>query len=139
MPSKKSSKKLPAKLKPAQSKPINIKKLTSTGPTDENGNPFPMENTKEGGDPICPGGYKIDYDFDPINDPIDPLFRCVSALKDPEDGIKGMIENPAAAAGGDMGGAMNGAMNGAMGGSKKTTRRRCKRRRYISRRQRRKY
>lgn len=55
------------------------------GPVDEKGNPFPIENP-EGGDPICPAGYKIDYDFDPFNDPINPLFRCIPALKDPNDG-----------------------------------------------------
>ena len=58
------------------------------GPLDEKGNPFPIENP-EGGDPICPGGYKIDYEFDPINDPINPPFRCISSLKDPTDGLAG--------------------------------------------------
>ena len=64
---------------------------------DEKGNPFPIENP-EGGDPICPGGYKIDYDFDPFNDPINPPFRCISALKDPSDGqttkIMNKLNNP---------------------------------------------
>ena len=68
------------------------------GSLDEKGNPFPMENKEEGGDPICPGGYKIDYQFDPINDPINPLFRCIPALKDPNDGVAGkllaMANNP---------------------------------------------
>lgn len=68
------------------------------GALDEKGNPFPIENP-EGGDPICPGGYKIDYDFDPFNDPINPLFRCISALKDPNDtattNIMNKINNPA--------------------------------------------
>jgi hypothetical protein len=50
------------------------------GPLDEKGNPFPIEN-KNGGDPTCPGGYKIDYDFD-VFDPINPPFRCISALID---------------------------------------------------------
>ena len=67
---------------------------------DEHGNPFPMENKEEGGDPICPGGYKIDYQFDPMNDPINPLFRCIPALKDPNDGAAGkllaMANNPSA-------------------------------------------
>jgi hypothetical protein len=69
------------------------------GPLDEKGNPFPIENP-EGGDPICPGGYKIDYQFDPINDPINPPFRCIPALKDPTDGLAGkalaMVNNPSA-------------------------------------------
>jgi hypothetical protein len=52
---------------------------------DEKGNPFPIENP-EGGDPICEGGYKIDYQFDPINDPINPPFRCIPALKEDGDG-----------------------------------------------------
>jgi hypothetical protein len=58
---------------------------------DEKGNPFPIEN-KNGGDPICPGGWKIDYDFD-IMDPINPPFRCISALKDPTDSIANKIMN----------------------------------------------
>lgn len=82
------------------------KKEDTGGPVDEKGNPFPIENP-EGGDPICPGGYKIDYDFDPFNDPPDPLFRCISSLKDPddekpddaknknEDDIKNKIDNAA--------------------------------------------
>ena len=69
------------------------------GSVDEKGNPLPVENP-EGGDPVCPGGYKIDYDFDPFNDPINPPFRCISALKDPTDGIAGkaleMANNPSA-------------------------------------------
>ena len=55
------------------------------GALDEKGNPFPIENP-EGGDPICPGGYKIDYQFD-IFDPINPLFRCIPALKEDGDGV----------------------------------------------------
>jgi len=44
--------------------PTNKKiKEDAGGPVDEKGNPFPIDNP-EGGDPICPGGYKIDYDFD---------------------------------------------------------------------------
>jgi hypothetical protein len=69
------------------------------GPVDEKGNPFPIDNP-DGGDPICPGGYKIDYDFDPFNDPINPPFRCISSLKDPSDGAVGkaiqMANNPSA-------------------------------------------
>lgn len=87
--------------------PTNKKiKEDAGGPVDEKGNPFPIENP-EGGDPICPGGYKIDYDFDPLNDPINPPFRCISSLKDPndakpddaknkdEDDIKNKIDNAA--------------------------------------------
>lgn len=108
-------------------------KITIVTMTDEKGNPYPIEDKKNGGDPICPEGHKIDYDFDPMNDPINPMFRCISALKEPEDDIKRMIENPEKAA-------------AALGGSKKITRRhkrytrrRHKRRRYNSRRHRRKY
>jgi outer membrane biosynthesis protein TonB len=72
--------------KPAPPK-LNIKEEKKDGgPVDEKGNPFPIENP-EGGDPICVGGYKIDYDFDFWNDPINPPFRCIQALKDPTDGI----------------------------------------------------
>jgi len=69
----------------------------SSSGLDEKGNPFPMEDPEGGGDPICPPGYKIDYDFDPFNDPINPPFRCISALKDPSDGpsIINKLNNPA--------------------------------------------
>ena len=71
----------------------------SEGSLDEKGNPLPTDDPKGGGDPICPGGYKIDYDFDPFNDPINPPFRCISALKDPSDGpttnIINKLNNPA--------------------------------------------
>ena len=60
------------------------------GPLDEKGNPYPIDNP-EGGDPICPPGYKIDYDFDLFNDDIDPLFRCISSLKDPSDGVANKV------------------------------------------------
>lgn len=53
---------------------------------DEKGRPKPMTNP-EGGDPICPGGWKIDNDFDAF-DPINPPFTCISALKDPSDSNK---------------------------------------------------
>ena len=58
--------------------------MNDNGPQDEKGNPYPIEN-KDGGDPICPGGYKIDYDFD-VFDPINPPFRCISALIEPSIG-----------------------------------------------------
>jgi hypothetical protein len=64
----------------------------SGGALDEKGNPYPIENP-EGGDPTCPGGYKIDYDFDPFNDPINPLFRCISALKGPNNSVTSNIMN----------------------------------------------
>lgn len=70
---------------------INVKKEDDKGgPLDEKGNPYPIENP-EGGDPICPPGYKIDYDFDPFNDPINPPFRCISSLKDPSDGVANKV------------------------------------------------
>lgn len=77
---------------------LNIKEeKIDDGPVDEKGNPFPIKNP-EGGDPTCPGGYKIDYDFDLWNDPINPLFRCITALKDPTDGpaekMMKMANNP---------------------------------------------
>jgi hypothetical protein len=70
---------------------VNVAELTKKlkenqdkGPVDEKGNPYPIENP-DGGDPICPGGYKIDYQFD-IFDPINPPFRCISSLKEDGDG-----------------------------------------------------
>ena len=62
----------------------------SSNGLDEKGNPLPEDNP-DGGDPKCPDGYKIDYQFDPINDPINPLFRCIPALKDPTDGVAGKL------------------------------------------------
>ena len=58
---------------------------------DEKGNPLPIENP-EGGDPVCIGGFRIDYDFD-ILDPINPPFRCISALKDPSDSMAKKVMN----------------------------------------------
>jgi len=58
---------------------------------DEKGSPIPLKKP-EGGGPICPDGWKIDYDFD-IMDPINPPFRCISALKDPTDSIANKIMN----------------------------------------------
>jgi len=60
------------------------KEKQDKGPLDEKGNPLPIENP-EGGDPVCIGGYKIDYQFD-IFDPINPPFRCISSLKEDGDG-----------------------------------------------------
>lgn len=83
------------KTSPKKIKKNNEKKNTSkSGELDEKGNPYPMENP-EGGDPICPSGYKIDYDFD-ILDPINPPFRCIPALKDPTDGLNiiNKLNNP---------------------------------------------
>ena len=72
--------------------------MNDNGPQDEKGNPFPIKNP-EGGDPTCPGGYKIDYDFD-VFDPINPPFRCISALIDTSIGkqpnkIMDKLNNPA--------------------------------------------
>ena len=67
-------------------------------PLDKYGNPFPIENP-EGGDPICPGGYKIDYQFDPLNDPINPPFNCIPILKGPGSlagKLLAMANNPSA-------------------------------------------
>jgi hypothetical protein len=79
--------------KPKENKP----KKDNGGGLDEKGNPYPIKNP-EGGDPTCPGGYKIDYDFDPFNDPINPPFRCISALKDLNNGptrnIMKKLNNP---------------------------------------------
>jgi hypothetical protein len=95
--------------KPKENKP----KKDNGGGLDEKGNPYPIKNP-EGGDPTCPGGYKIDYDFDPFNDPINPPFRCISALKDlnngptrnimkklnnPSDNVTNLIVNAPAAGG----------------------------------------
>ena len=108
--SKSSKQKPKPKPKPKPAPKIDKKKEENKGgPVDEKGNPFPIDNP-EGGDPICPGGYKIDYDFDPFNDPINPPFRCISSIKDPNDGAAAklleMANNPAAgvanAAGGDI-------------------------------------
>ena len=87
------NKKKPAEIDNKNKKPTEIddnkKKPEETtddkGALDEKGNPYPIENP-EGGDPICPGGYKIDYQFD-IFDPINPLFRCIPALKEDGDGV----------------------------------------------------
>lgn len=58
--------------------------------TDKDGFPLPLADPN-GGPPTCPSGTKIDYNYDPFNDEIDPLFNCISSLKDPDDGIAGKI------------------------------------------------
>ena len=63
----------------------------SGGLLDEKGYPYPIES-KDGGDPICEGDFILDNGFDPFNDPINPQFRCIPALKDPDD-IKNKIMN----------------------------------------------
>ena len=88
------------------------------GDVDELGNPLPLKNP-EGGDPICTGGYKIDYDFD-VLDPINPPFRCISALKDSSDGISKImnkLNNPASGITDIANGAIP--INVAAGGSRK--------------------
>ena len=77
----------------------NIKKKDKAkkgGYMDEIGSPLPLQDP-EGGTPICPGGWKIDDDFD-ISDPLEPPFRCISALKYTSEGISRMmnkLNNPA--------------------------------------------
>ncbi len=89
------TKKKPAVAADTKKKPAN-NAGGDKGALDEKGNPFPIPNP-EGGDPICPGGYKIDYQFD-IMDEINPKFNCISSLKDPSDGIANkmleMANNP---------------------------------------------
>lgn len=53
--------------------------------------PDPVENP-DGGDPVCPGGWKIDYTFS-IYDKINPLFNCISSLKDSVSGIAGKVKD----------------------------------------------
>jgi hypothetical protein len=90
----KNKNKKPAEIDDNKKKPEET--TDDKGALDEKGNPYPIENP-EGGDPICPGGYKIDYQFD-IFDPINPLFRCVPALKEDGDSVAGkllkMANNP---------------------------------------------
>jgi hypothetical protein len=64
---------------------LKLKKKYKGGAEKKDDAPDPVENP-DGGDPICPGGYKIDYQFD-IFDPINPPFRCISALKEDGDGV----------------------------------------------------
>jgi hypothetical protein len=78
-------------------KPTKLTKPTKddakTEGLDEKGNPFPIEDPEGGSTPICPPGYKIDNDFDPFNDPINPLFRCIPDLKEPDDGLANSLMN----------------------------------------------
>ena len=96
------------------------------GPLDEKGNPFPIDNP-EGGDPICTGGYKIDYQFD-MFDPINPPFRCIPSLKEDGDGglankMLSMANNPSSGVEDIMTGPMPG-----FGGKHRSRRRRSHRR-----------
>ena len=69
------------------SKPaVANKKVDLGGGLDEKGNPLPIAS-QHGGPPTCPRGYKIDTQFDPINDPINPPFRCIPTSTIPPDGI----------------------------------------------------
>lgn len=52
--------------------------------------PVPTPNPN-GGDPICPWGYEIDYDFD-ILDPKDPPFSCVSTLRNKRMNVEEMFK-----------------------------------------------
>ena len=78
-----------------KNKPENKNKSekNANGDLDEKGNPYPIEDPQGGSDPICPPGYKIDNDFDPFNDPINPLFRCIPDLKEPDDGLANSLMN----------------------------------------------
>ena len=123
-------------------KTINVAELTKKlkeekenqdkGPVDEKGNPYPIENP-EGGDPICPGGYKIDYQFD-IFDPINPLFRCVPALKDDGDGVTGKLLKMANNPSGGVANIMTGTLPGFGGGKHRSHRHRLRRSHRSSRR-----
>jgi hypothetical protein len=114
--------KKPAEIDNKNKKPAEIddnkKKPEETtddkGALDEKGNPYPIENP-EGGDPICPGGYKIDYQFD-IFDPINPLFRCVPALKEDGDSVAGKLLKMANNPSGGVANIMTGPLPGFGGG-----------------------
>ena len=106
---------------------------------DELGNPLPLKNP-EGGDPICPGGWKIDYDFGLLDLP-NPLFRCISALKNSSDGISKMmnkVNNPASGVTNIANNAIPikipGAAGAAGGGGSRRTPRRTSRLRHSKRR-----
>lgn len=103
-----------------------IPKNGNSGGLDEKGNPFPMDDPEGGSDPICPPDYKLDNNFDPFNDPINPPFRCISALKDPSDGpttnIMNKLNNPSSNVT-DM--VVNAPAAGGGGTTKRMRRRRC--------------
>ena len=114
--------------------------MNDNGPQDEKGNPFPIKNP-EGGDPICPGGYKIDYDFD-VFDPINPPFRCISALIDTSIGkqpnkIMDKLNNPAGNVTGLAAKALNKPVGGRRYRSRRHTRTRTRRRMNVKRSRRR--
>jgi len=70
---------------------IKLKKKYKGGAEKKDAAPDPVENP-DGGDPVCPGGWKIDYTFS-IYDKINPLFNCISSLKDSASGIAGKVKN----------------------------------------------
>ena len=109
--------------------------MNDNGPQDEKGNPFPIKNP-EGGDPTCPGGYKIDYDFD-VFDPINPPFRCISALIEPSvanepSKIMEKLNNPASNVTGLAAKALNKPVGGRRYRSHRHTRTRTRTRRRMN-------
>jgi|Laugresu1bdmlbsd_1035121.scaffolds.fasta_scaffold09819_2 hypothetical protein len=70
---------------------LKLKKKYKGGAEKKDDAPDPVENP-DGGDPVCPGGWKIDYTFS-IYDKINPLFNCISSLKDSVSGIAGKVKN----------------------------------------------
>ena len=130
-----------------RSKPTPIQKPKTTSKTkkkdgakeggelDEKGKPLPLKNP-DGGNPICPGGWKIDNDFD-ISDPLEPPFRCISALKDTSEGISRMmnkLNNPASSITDIANNAIPIKIPGAAGGGRKHISRRIRRLRRSKRR-----
>jgi hypothetical protein len=86
-------------------------KNTGRNGLDEKGHPLPLF-PPHGGAPICPSGYKIDYDFD-VFDPLNPPFRCIpdmmsqnqinkimNNLNNPSNNITRVLTLPPAAGGG---------------------------------------
>ena len=70
---------------------LKLKKKYKGGAEKKDDAPDPVENP-DGGDPVCPGGWKIDYTFS-IYDKINPLFNCISSLKNSVSGITGKVKN----------------------------------------------
>lgn len=71
---------------------LKLKKKYKGGAEKKDDAPDPVENP-DGGDPVCPGsGWEIDYTFS-IYDKINPLFNCISSLKDSASGIAGKVKN----------------------------------------------